>query len=383
MRLNAKSFRKKDANSNDGFRLIVRNGQDFIMIGLYDQLCLMKNLRKAYKKARKGKGIKWYVREFESDLEKNLLQLQKELRRQAYGPRSMKTFTIRDLKTRVISASAFRDRVVHHALCNIIEPMFDKAFIYDSYANRKGKGTHAALKRFDYFVRKVSANGSLLPNAKDNNQIYGYALKADIKHYFDSVDHEIMMQCIRRKIQDEKVLWLIRKILDNHFTKGKGMPIGNLTSQFFANVYLNELDYFVKHRLKAKYYIRYVDDFVILDASKERLESHKIVISEFLKTIKLELHPQKSKVVPLQKGIKFLGFRVFCKYKLPKKGNVRRIRHRIDHFIDLYKDGILAKPAILESVDGWNAYVIHANSYKLRKRIMRKLRKSLRDKKEQ
>lgn len=339
----------------------------------------MKNLRKAYRKARKGKSAKWYVREFDKDLEKNLLQLQKELCKQTYEPKPMKTFIIRDPKTRVISASAFRDRVVHHALCNIIEPIFDKMFIYDSYANRKDKGTHTALKRFDHFVRKVSGSGKPLSNAKDNNQIYGYALKADIRHYFDSVGHEVMMRAISRRIQDEKVLWLIKKILDNHNGEipGKGMPIGNLTSQFFANVYLNELDYFVKHRLKAKYYIRYVDDFVILDPSKERLESHKAAINEFLRTIKLELHPQKSKVVPLQKGVKLLGFRVFYNYRLPKKSNVTRIMHRIDHFIDLYKEGIIDKPAILGSVEGWNAYVVHANSYKLRKQIMKKLRKSL------
>ena len=273
----------------------------------------MKNLRKAYRKARKGKGAKWYVRKFESDLEKNLLQLQKEMCRHTYEPRPMKTFIIRDPKTRVISASAFRDRVVHHALCNVIETIFDRIFICDSYANRKGKGTHAALERFDYFVRKVSGNGKLLPNAKDNNQIYGYALKADIRHYVDSVDHEVMMGIISRKIRDEKVLRLIKKILDNHISE-KGMSIGNLTSQFFANVYLNELDYFVKHKLKAKYYIRYVDDFVVLDASRERLEYYKAAIGEFLKTIKLELHPQKSKVIPLRKGIKLLGFRVFFTY---------------------------------------------------------------------
>jgi hypothetical protein len=148
------------------------------------------------------------------------------------------------------------------------------------------------------------------------------------------------------------------------------MPIGNLTSQFFANVYL---------RLRAKYYIRYVDDFVILDASKERLDAYKIEINEFLKTIKLELHPQKSKVVPLHEGIKFLGFRVFCKYKLPKKGNVTRFKHRVENFIDLYKDGIIDKPSIIGSVEGWNAYIIHANSYKFRNRMMKKLRKALRE----
>ena len=139
-----------DANSNDGFRPIVWNGQDFMIMksydGLYEQLCLMKNLRKAYRKARKGKGVKWYVVEFDTNLEKNLLQLQKELRNMTYEPKPLKQFSIRDPKTRVISASNFRDRVVHHALCNIIEPIFEKTFIYDSYANRKDKGAHAALR---------------------------------------------------------------------------------------------------------------------------------------------------------------------------------------------------------------------------------------------
>ncbi len=321
---NAKSF-SKDANSNDGFRPIVQGGQDIFIMksygNLYGKLCSIDNLRIAHRKARKGKSTKWYVKEFESDSENNMLKLQKELSSAAYEPKPLKQFIIRDPKTRVISASNFRDRIVHHALCNIIEPIFEKIFIYDSYANRKNKGTHAALNRFDQFKRKVSRNGKLLPNAKDNNMVCGYALKADIKHYFDSVDHEIMMYVISKKIRDEKVLCLTKKILDNHYCKtpGKGMPIGNLTSQFFANVYLSGLDYFVKHTLKAKYYIRYVDDFVILHESKEALELYKTQINEFLKTIKLELHPQKSKVIPLHKGVNLLGFRFFIITNYPRK----------------------------------------------------------------
>ncbi|MBI4162299.1 MAG: hypothetical protein HY513_01340 [Candidatus Aenigmarchaeota archaeon] len=346
---------------------------------LYDELCLMKNLRKAYRKARKGKSSKWYVKEFEADIERNMFQLQKELRSMTYEPKPLKQFIIRDPKVRLISASNFRDRIIHHALCNIIEPIFEKIFIYDSYANRKGKGVHTALKRFNQFKNKISRNGKLLAYAKDNNMVYGYVLKADIKHYFDSVDHEILMRIIGRKITDKKVLWLIKKILGNHMCEipGKGMPLGNMTSQFFANVYLNELDYFVKHRLKAKCYIRYVDDFVILHESKETLESYKNHISEFLKLIRIELHPQKSKVLPLHAGIKFLGFRVFYKYKLPKKGNVSRIMHRISQFSGLYKDGIMNKKEILQRMEGWNAYAIHANTYKFRINMMKKLRKSL------
>lgn len=332
----------------------------------------MKNLHLAYRKARKGKGNKRYVVEFEKDLEKNLFQLQKELISQTYAPQSMKTFVICDPKTRVISASDFRDRIVHHALCNIIEPIFDKIFIFDSYANRKGKGAHAALKRFDEFKRKISGNGRLLPNAKDNNQVYGYVLKADIKHYFDSVDHDIMMQIIRRKIKDNKMLWLIKKILNNHNCKvqGKGMPIGNLTSQFFANVYLNELDYFVKHELKAKYYTRYVDDFVILHRNMEILEKWKSEIDKFLKLIKLELHSEKSKVYPLHKGINLLGFRIFYHHKLLKKSNIHLIKDRIDYFVAFYKEGIMTKEEIICRLDGWNAYAVHGNTYKLRMNII-------------
>ncbi len=384
-RSNAKSS-SKDANSNDGFRPIVQDGQDIFIMksygNLYGKLCSMENLQRAYRKARKGKGKKWYVKEFESYLHNNLFQLQKELSTMTYEPKPLKQFIIKDPKTRVISASNFRDRVVHHALCNIIEPIFEKIFIHDSYANRKNKGTHAALKRFDQFKRKVSGNGKLLPNARDNNMVYGYVLKADIKHYFDSVDHEVMMRIISRKIRDEKILHLIKEILDNHYCKTpcKGMPIGNLTSQFFANVYLNGLDYFIKHGLKAKYYIRYVDDFVIFDESKETLESYKAQINEFLKTIKLELHPQKSKVIPLHKGVNMLGFRILYNYKLPKKSNIRRIEHRIKTFIGMHGEGIMRKEEILEKINGWYAYAVHGDTYKLRRRMTGKVLKVLQTK---
>lgn len=244
---------------------------------LFNNLCSLRNLQLAFKKAKKGKSKKWYVVEFEDNLYNELEKLKTELETQTYEPKPLKRFVIRDPKTRVIHASAFRDRVVHHATCNIIEPIFEKVFIYDTYANRKNKGTHAGLKRFDEFERKVSRNGELLRNAKDGNMVVEYALKADIKHYFDTVDIETLMKIIGKKIIDEKVLQLIETILNNHDfkIKGKGMPLGNLTSQFFANVYLSELDYYIKHNLKAKYYVRYVDDFVILHGSKEKLQLYK------------------------------------------------------------------------------------------------------------
>lgn len=301
---------------------------------LFNKLCSLENLRLAFKKARKGKTKKWYVKEFESNLDDELTKLKTELETQTYKPKPMKKFVIRDPKTRTIHASAFRDRVVHHAICNIIEPIFEKVFIYDTYANRKSKGTHAGLKRFDEFKRKVTQNGKLVRSAKDNNMTVGYALKADIKRYFDTVNHAVLMKILRKKIRDEEVLQLIKIILNNHDTKvlGKGMPLGNLTSQFFANVYLSELDYFVKHKLKTKYYIRYVDDFVILHRSKEKLLLYKWLINNFLKSLKLELHPEKSKVIPLHKGVNLLGFRVFYHYKLPRKSNIRKFERKLNFY---------------------------------------------------
>jgi len=331
---------------------------------LYSSLCSLENLKLAFKKARRGKTKKWYVIEFESKLEINLTELKTELEAQTYKPKPLKRFIIRDPKTRIIYASAFRDRVIHHAICNLIEPIFEKIFIYDTYANRKKKGVHAALKRFDRFKRKVSVNGRLAMHAKNNNMVVGYALKADIKHYFETVDHEILLKILRKKIADKKVLYLTKIILDNHEMKfkGKGMPLGNLTSQFFANVYLNELDYFIKHILKAKYYVRYVDDFVILHISKEKLLLYKWLIGNFLKSLKLELHPEKTKVVPLYSGVNLLGFRVFYYYKLLKKSNIKNFERKFN-FYKLSSDGII------KNLDGWFGYAMHGNTYKFIRKI--------------
>lgn len=335
----------------------------------------MDNIKSAYRKARKGKSKKWYVIKFEENLNNELLQLKYELEKKTYKPKSLKRFIIRDPKTRVIHASAFRDRVVHHAICNITEPLFEELFIYDSYANRKGKGSLAAINRFHYFQRKVSNNGRLVKNAKDNNMITGYVLKADIKHYFDTVNHDVLINILRKKIKDEKVLFLIQIILDeNSNYSDKGMPIGNLTSQFFANVYLNELDYFVKYKLRAKCYLRYVDDFVILDKNKEMLLHHRESINDFLKSkLKIELHEEKSQVYPLHRGIGLLGYRMFYYYRLPVKKNIRTFKNKLSNFDVIYRNNEISREKIMESVDGWFAYAKWANTYKLRKELTNKL----------
>ncbi len=342
---------------------------------LYYQLVSYGNLEKAFKKAKNGKSSKTYVIQFEKNLKENLISLKNELENYTYMPKPLKRFTIRDPKTRIIHASAFRDRVVHHALCNIIEPLFDKKFIYDSYANRKGKGIHSALKRFDYFKRKISINGSKINNSDYDSMVIGYVLKADIRHYFDTIGHDILIKIINRTIKDENVIWLIKKILSQHYTaiEGKGMPLGNLTSQFFANLYLNDFDYFVKHKLKAKYYIRYVDDFVILHNSKKVLLEYKDKIEKYLTNLRLELHPNKSKIIPIYKGVNFLGFRVFYYHKLIKKSNIGRFKRKSCRKSIELAIGDLTHSDFIQSLQGWLGYAMWANTYRLRKDIITRI----------
>ena len=332
---------------------------------LYEHICSYENLECAYRKARKRKTRKAYVIEFEKDLKENLNQLRTELLLHCYSPKPLVNFIVRDPKTRRISKSDFRDRVIHHALCNVIEPILGKSFIYDSYANRKGKGTLKALRRFDYFKRKVSKN----------NTSNCLILKADIKKYFETVDYNVLLSIIKKKIKDNKVLWLIGKILNNYKSGGgrtsqKGMPLGNLTSQFFANVYLNELDYFVKHKLKAKYYLRYVDDFVILHKNKEILENYKKEIYNFLKTVKLELHQDKSKIIPIGKGVSLLGYRVFYHHKLLRKSNLWKFQRKINEKIGLVQNNILTYDSLLDSINGWFGYAMWADTYKQRTNVI-------------
>jgi len=359
-------------NANNGLLEIVQSAETSIKMrrDLWQELCGYENLFLAFRKARRHKTLKPYVLNFEKSLKENLLSLRTELFLHSYKPEPLKTFIIRDPKTRKISKSEFKDRVVHHALCNIIEPIFEKLFVYDSYANRKGKGTIKALKRFDYFKRKASKN----------NTGNCFVLKCDIKHYFQTVNHEILLNIIRQKIKDKKIIWLINTILQNHKIGGGrdgiGMPLGNLTSQFFANVYLNELDYFVKHELKAKYYIRYVDDFVILDKDYKNLEKYKEAINKFLTGyLKIELHPSKSKIIKLDKGLNLLGFRVFYYHKLLRKANKRKFERQFKEKLELYKNKNISREDFAQSLQGWLGYAMWANTYKLRNKVIKQISK--------
>lgn len=341
---------------------------------LYSQICSFKNLFLAARKAQKGKRFKENVAAFNLDFEKELLMLQKELLEKSYTPGQYRTFVVYERKPRMISAAPYRDRVVHHALCNVIEPIFERSFIYDSYACRKGKGTHKAVDRFTEF-------------SNENR----YVFKCDIKKYFPSIDHEILFEKMGRKIKCQDTLWLIKKIIDHSnpqeevidyfkgddlfepFRRRRGIPIGNLTSQFFANIFLNDLDHYAKEALKCRYYMRYVDDITILDGSKERLREIKGAIEKHLEQERLKLHPKKSFIFPASIGTDILGYKVFPTHRLLRKDTCMRFIRRLNKASLLYKKGLLKWEDINRSVQSWLGHASHANTYGLRKAVFSKI----------
>ena len=343
---------------------------------IYPQVYAFSNLLLAARKAQKGKRKQQNVASFNFNLEKKLLELKEQLENKSYIPGSYKTFTIYEPKQRMISAAPYSDRVVHHALCKIIEPVFEKTFIYDSYANRKGKGTHKALDRYKKFA-----------------QLNRYVLKMDIKNYFPSIDHEILKRTIRRKIGCRDTLWLIDNIIDNSnpqkpsivsfpgddlytaVERRKGLPIGNLTSQFFANIYLNPLDHFVKEELRCKYYVRYVDDFVVFSNSKKYLHAVRKKIIDFLTGLRLQLHENKSKVFQVKTGITFLGHKMFPYYSLLKSDNVKRFRKKLKVKTGLLKQEKISMEEFYASIQSWGAHARYSRTYRLRKSINEELLK--------
>jgi retron-type reverse transcriptase len=334
---------------------------------MYESIYSWKNLLDAYRKASKGKRGKANVAEFEYFLEKNLISIQRELREKTYMPGQYTSFFIHEPKQRLISAAPFRDRVVHHALCNVIEPMFESVFIYDSYANRKKKGTHKARLRAQYFVRH-----------------YMFFLQLDIIKFFPSIDHKILHDNLARKISSADVMWLIDMILassrdlnesnkddllitSNH----SGLPIGNLTSQFWANVYLNPFDHFVKRELRCKAYLRYVDDFLLFSNDKKTLWEWKNAIIERLAMFKLTIH-SGAQPRPVTEGIPFLGFIIYpdkCRLKNRKGIHFRR---RLSQMMKDYNTGHIEFEKIEASVRGWINHVRYGNTISLRRKTLEK-----------
>ena len=341
---------------------------------LYDGICSWPNLLLAARRAQRGKRFKANVAAFNFDLERELLRLHRELEEQTYEPGPYYEFYIQEPKPRMISAAPYRDRVVHHALCNVIEPLFDRTFIDNSFACRVGKGQHLAADQFTRYARR-----------------FRYVLKCDVRKYFPSIDHDIMFDRIERKIADPKTLWLVRTIIDasnpqeafdpyfpgddlfTPFERRRGLPIGNLTSQMLANVYLNGFDHFVTQDLRLGAYVRYCDDFAAFGDDKAALHEAKAAMQGHLNGLRLKLHPDKCHVWPVDKGVDFLGYRIFPTHRLLKPKSAKRGRRKLLWRAKQYRRGELTFPQMKQCLMSWLGHVSHADTWAWRRQALKDL----------
>jgi retron-type reverse transcriptase len=341
---------------------------------MYAQLCDWDNLLEAYRRACKGKRGQSPAAIFEYRLEDNLLQLQHELLTHTYTPGAYHSFYIHEPKRRLISAAPFRDRVVHHALCQMIEPIFERSFIADSYANRRDKGTHRALDRCQEFARR-----------------FRYVLPCDVRQFFPSIDHTILRATLARQITDGEVLWLIDQILasgvgvlseeyamvyfpgDDLFAvhRPRGLPIGNLTSQFWANCYLNPFDHFVKRELQCVGYLRYVDDFLLFADDKQLLWQWRAAIIQRLARLRLTIHTGSAQVRPTQTGIPFLGFTVFPRHRLLKRRKGIAFQRKWRGLLRDYIQGKITLTQLNVCTQGWINHVRYGDTWGLRRALFR------------
>lgn len=326
---------------------------------LFLQIYDFENLYNAYLKARKCKRYRKEVLKFTSNLEENLIIIQNELMWKMYIPSRYREFYVYDPKKRLIQAPQFKDRVIHHALCNVIEPLFEKKFIYDSYACRKGKGTHAAVLRAQKFMRKLKRNHGNF-----------YILKADVSKYFQSINPDILKSIIRRTISCRDTLWLIDTVIDEN---EQGLPIGALTSQLFANIYLNELDHFIKDQLGIKAYVRYMDDFVIMHQDKQYLKGVLAEVRQFL-THKLALAlNSKTQIYPYKHGLDFCGYRIWPTHILPRKRNVKKARRMFKTLKEKYANRIIDLSYIKPRLMSFLGYMKFCSGYFTSKNILKEL----------
>lgn len=341
--------------------------------GLYPKVWEFENLYLAWRKARKGKRRREQAAAFERVQEEELLNLQEELRGFTYQPGEYHSFYIHDPKKRLISAAPFRDRVVHHALYRVMEPIWERRFIHDTYANRVGKGTHRALDRTTEFARR-----------------YQYVLQCDVKQFFPSIDLTLLRAEFARRIRDEGLLWLCDKILasgegvlaeeyemtwfpgDDLFScqRPRGLPIGNLTSQFWANVYLNDFDHFVKRELKCPAYVRYVDDFLLFADDTLSLHNWRRAILGNMARMRLSLHEERAQVFPCAAGIPFLGFRLYPDHRRVKSRKVIHFRRRLRRGLAEYARGKMPFPKMQACIQGWVNHVRQGDTWGLRRAML-------------
>ena len=328
----------------------------------WDRVTEWENLLAAYGRAARGKRGRKAAALFEHRVADRLLVLRKELRERSYRPGTYRNFVIHEPKRRKISAAPFRDRVVHHALCNVIEPLFEARFHPHSYANRRDKGTHRAVDRLQTLACR-----------------HRYAMRLDVRQHFASVDHALLRVELARVIEDENVQWLIDLILasgagvlaDNYAmvyfpgdnllsaNRPRGLPIGNLTSQFWSNCYLNPFDWFVSRELRCAGYLRYVDDFALFADDKRVLWAWYHAIVERMASLRLTLHPV-AQVMPVTQGIPWLGFVVYPDRRRVKGRNVVNYRRRLAGRVEAYCEGEISFAELDASIQGWINHVRYA-----------------------
>jgi retron-type reverse transcriptase len=336
---------------------------------LYGRISAYPRLYFAWRKARRGKRYTPSAANFEQRVDAELLQLHRELTSETYQPGEYVHFVVHEPKRRLISAAPFRDRVVHHALIRVLEPIYERKFIYDSYANRKNKGTHKALDRCTRYMRR-----------------FKYVLPCDIQQFFPAIDHEILKAILAKTIACPATLRLCTKIIDSgagvltseyqmrYFpqddlfaaNRPRGLPIGNLTSQFWANVYLNELDQFVKHTLRCTGYERYVDDFLLFADDKKTLHDWRQRIIEFLQTLRLTLHETRAQPKPVRQGIPFLGFTVYPSHRRLKRSKGIAYQRHLKTLWRRYQRGEITRATGRASVMAWLGHVRHGTTRSLR-----------------
>jgi len=308
------------------------------------------NLLLAWQEFAKGKKSKPDVLNFSFNLIDDILQLHDDLANKIYQHGGYKDFYITDPKLRHIHKANVRDRLIHHAVYRQLYPFFAKTFITDSYSCQIGKGTHRAVNRFKYFARQASKNHS--------NTCW--ILKCDIRKFFENIDHAVLLKIFKEYIADKDIINLLVKIISSFEARtNKGLPLGNLTSQLFVNIYMNKFDQFVKHKIKAKYYIRYADDFVFFSDDKAIIEKFLLSADEFLRNeLKLELHPNKVFVKTIASGVDFLGWINFPYHTVLRTKTKRRMLNRF------------RKNATPESLVSYLGLLSHGNTQGLRKRIL-------------
>ncbi len=345
--------------------------------GCYADVYRWDNLYAAYLQAARGKRGRGPAARFEYRLEDNLVRLQEQLATHSYRPGAYAHFFIHEPKRRLISAAPFRDRVVHHALCNIIEPAFEASFIPHSYANRMGKGTHRCLDACQGWMQR-----------------YRYVLQCDLRQYFPSIDHRILQRTLDRRIQDGDLRRLIALILrsgagalageydmvyfadDDLFAinRPRGLPIGNLTSQFWANCYLNEFDHFVTRELGCPAYLRFVDDFLLFADDKRTLWAWKQAVKARLAALRLTLHEGSAQVRPTTEGVRFLGFVVFPTHRRLLRRKGIHYWRRFHHLLTDYRSQRAKRPRLDASLRGWVNHVRYANTWGLRRALVKGVR---------